>query len=187
MPDDAAGALPDAPLDPTAPLASTFVTRGARTFRDAARFVHALPYGRVGGWRDVLPAGRGTCSTKHALLAALAAEVGLPVTLVGGVYAMDGANTPGVGPVLAAAGLASVPEMHGVLATGDVRVDLTWPGRHDPPPPLADEHALDPDDLDQKAAIHRRAVDAWAQARGLDGAAVWAVREACIAALSGDG
>jgi len=185
VPDDAAGALPDAPLDPTTPLAASFVARGARTFRDAARLVHALPYGRVGGWRDVLPAGRGTCSTKHALLAALAAEVGLPVTLVVGLYAMDGVNTPGVGPVLAAAGLASVPEMHGVLAAGDARVDLTWPGRHAPPPALTDERALEPDDIAQKAALHRRAVGAWALARGLDGDAVWAVREACIAALGG--
>jgi hypothetical protein len=41
--------------------------------------------------------GRGTCSTKHALLAELATEQRLPVALVLGIYLMNERNTPSGG------------------------------------------------------------------------------------------
>ncbi len=184
---DPVAALPDAPLDPSRPLGAAFAAFGATTFHDAARLVHALPYGRsTGGWRSVLADGRGTCSSKHALLAALADEVSLPVTLVVGLYDMDGRNTPGVGATLARAGFASLPEAHTFLVAGDARVDLTWPDRSDPPPTTTGDTPMTPDGIETaKPALHRAAVDAWAEARGLDPAVVWQVREACIAALSG--
>jgi hypothetical protein len=58
--------------------------------------VRSLPYGRNSDhsdWRLVLGEGRGTCSTKHALLADLARENRRHVALMLGIYEMDEDNT----------------------------------------------------------------------------------------------
>jgi hypothetical protein len=55
--------------------AADFAARGVADFRAAGRYLQHLPYGRTADRADfvaVLREGRGTCSTKHALLAALA-------------------------------------------------------------------------------------------------------------------
>ena len=178
--------LPDAPLDTSQPLGARFAAQGAWTFRDAARLVWDLPYGRPmhAGPEAVLRDRCGTCSSKHALLAALAEEVGLPVELRLGLFMMDGKNMPRVGPALRAHGLAAVPEAHCVLAVGDERVDLTWPGERRPVPAFLEEETIRPDQIGAyKRAWHRARLDAWAEAEGLEPDAVWAAREAAIAAL----
>ena len=134
----------------------------------------------------MLAEGRGACSTKHALVAALAAEITAPVRLVLGIYLMDGRNTPGVGEALDAAGLAAVPEAHCCLEAGGERLNLTWPGRLEAPPAFMWDEAIRPDQIGAtKVALHRASVAAWAAEQGLEAARAWAAREACIAALSG--
>lgn len=89
--------LPSFALHTEGPLGRRFAALGLDDYRDAARHVRDLPYGRNSdrsNWRLVLKEERGTCSTKHALIAELAHENGRPVALVLGVYEMDGANTP---------------------------------------------------------------------------------------------
>jgi hypothetical protein len=81
--------------------------------------VRSLPYGRNSDhsdWRLVLGEGRGTCSTKHALLADLARENRRHVALVLGIYEMDEDNTQEIGTVLDRNGLPCVPEAHCYLA-----------------------------------------------------------------------
>ena len=179
--------LPNADLDTSKPLGARFAAQGAWTFRDAARLVWDLPFGRPrhSGPDAVLRSGRGTGCDKHALLAALAQEVGLPVELRLGLYVMTGDNTRGVERALRAHRVEAVPEAHCVLAVGDDRVDLTWPGRHTPIPPFSEEVAIGPDQAGAyKRRWHRERVDAWAQARDLDADRLWAAREAAIDALS---
>lgn len=176
--------LPDAPLDTDKPLGARFAAQGAWTYRAAARLVWDLPVGRPhrSGPDAVLRYRRGTCSSKHALLAALAAENDLPVELRLGLYMMTEANMPGVGRALRSHGLTAVPEALCVLAVGDDRVDLTWPGARAPVPAFSDETTIRPDQAgDYKRAWHRQRLDAWAEARGLDPDAVWAAREAAMA------
>jgi hypothetical protein len=72
--------------------------------------------------------GKGTCSTKHALLAVLAHEQDLPVVLTLGIYVMHERNTPGVGAVLTRYGLASLPEAHCYLTYAGRRIDITRSG-----------------------------------------------------------
>ena len=63
-------------------------SHGLGTFADAVQHVRSIPYGRISDrsdYRLVLREGRGTCSMKHALLAALAQENGLAVSLTLGV------------------------------------------------------------------------------------------------------
>ncbi len=168
-------------------LDAAFVALGVRDYHAAARYVWRLPYGRNSDRADyglVLEEGRGTCSTKHALLAALARDHGLPVKLRLGVYEMDGRNTPGVGPVLARYGLDGVPEAHCYLAYRGARVDLTRTVPTEPIETFLHEETIEPAGIGgHKVQIHRRFVRLWASERRLDPDFVWQIREECIGAL----
>lgn len=185
--------LPEFTLSDHGPTSAECLRAGLTSFREAAAHVWRLPYGRVtaaGGWSAVLRERRGTCSSKHALLATLVIEHGrADVDLVLGIYEMHEANTPGVGPVLAAHGLASVPEAHCYLRHAGQRVDLT---RSDAPAglpfvtALLHEETVHPAELSAyKPRRHRALLQGWARERGLDAEHLWAAREACIAALEG--
>ncbi len=67
----------------------------------------------------------GTCTTKHAVIATLAAELDLPVEKNIGIYAMTERIVTGTDPILDKYGLPYVPMIHCFLTDGDHRVDLT--------------------------------------------------------------
>ena len=183
------GHLPDFTLDATQPLGGRLASFGIHDYRGAARHVYLLPYGRNSDrsdWRMVLSEERGTCSTKHALLAELARENGWRVALVMGVYEMDEANTPGVGAVLKPNGLRSVPDAHCYLAYEGARVDLTRrEGEAEQIQRFLHEEEIEPYQIGEyKVEAHKRFVRRWAEERGLDPVHLWRVREECIAALA---
>jgi len=187
-------ALPETPLPESGVLGSAFRRRGCATLRDAARYLHLLPYGRNAdraAFHLVLAEGRGTCSTKHALLAALAQEVGVPVRLTLGMFEMCEANTPGVGPVLERHQLTAIPEAHTYLRYDDRRIDVTRSGVT----PQAEierflvEQDIRPDQIgDFKVSFHRTFLREWLSRHSeyarLTPEALWEIREACIAAIS---
>ncbi len=182
-------ALPDFPLEPAHPLAEAFLACGLADYHAAAHYVWGLPYGRTrprADYRQVLDERRGTCSTKHALLAALAREHTRPVALWLGIYTMDESNTPGAGAALGQFGLASVPEAHCYLIHQGHRVDLTH-ARDTTSPTFSFflEERIEPEDIGAyKTAQHQTFLREWAANHALDYAHVWRAREHCIAALS---
>jgi hypothetical protein len=182
-------ALPDAQLAVDQRLGSEFLARGISSFLEAAVYVHRLPYGRTrqaSTLELVLVEGRGTCSSKHALLAALAREHRLAVQLRLAFFEMNAANTPLVGPVLREHGLTCVPEAHCFLACAGERVDLTHPdssGRCTLL--LLEEEVISPEQVGAyKQAWHHDRLSSWSIERGLDSLVVWQVREQCIRALA---
>jgi len=188
-------ALPERDLAHAGDVTVAFRERGCRTIRNAASLVWTLPYGRNtdrADYRLVLVEGRGTCSTKHALLAALAIEQAIAIPLRLGIYEMTEANTHGVGRVLDGVGLTAIPEAHCGLRYRGVDIDLTMPP--DRPGAAArtflHEETIAPDPIGTyKAQLHERFLVRWLarQKRGdLDLADAWRIREACIAALSAD-
>lgn len=184
-------ALPDAALGSGQPLGRLLLERGACSFRAAAAHVHQLPYGRTSqpdAYAQVLTEGRGTCSNKHALLAALAREHALDVQLRLGLFEMDEANTPGVGTTLRKYGLESIPEAHCYLLAQGERVDLTHPGSSGTcSVRLLHEVQITPDQIGaMKRGWHREQVALWCAERDLDVARVWNARERCIRVLSGE-
>jgi hypothetical protein len=179
--------LPDFPLISAGPATQGCRERGMGSYREVALWALQLPYGRGADREDlaILREGRGTCSTKHALLARLAREHGVDVELVLGIYLMDGRNTPGVGRVLATHGLPAIPEAHCVLRWNRQYIDLTRAGAREPS--FIHEECIRPEDIvTRKVATHRRFMAQWMTTNlpgwTLDSA--WRVREACIAALA---
>ncbi|RPI76838.1 MAG: hypothetical protein EHM45_11550 [Desulfobacteraceae bacterium] len=67
----------------------------------------------------------GTCTTKHAVIATLALELGLPVVKMVGIYAMTEEIVTGTDRILKKYGLPYVPMVHCFLEYGPHRVDLT--------------------------------------------------------------
>ncbi len=152
------------------------------------------PYGRNSHRSDfllVLPEERGTCSTKHALLAAVAREQNLLIVLTLGIYEMHERNTPGVGIVLDQHGLSAIPEAHCYLAYQGVRIDITRSGA-EPTEPISRflyEEAIVPEQIgDYKVQLHQRFLCDWIAEKGsptsLSFAEIWRIREKCIAALA---
>src|SRR5260370_21724396 len=116
------------PLTTDGPITRLFRAAGTHDFPGAALHVLGLPYGRITDrsrfWL-VLEEGRGTCTTKHAILAELAREQGIEIQLMLGIYEMSEDNTPGVGRVLSAHGLSYIPEAHCYLRCQGERIDMT--------------------------------------------------------------
>jgi hypothetical protein len=185
-------ALPEFGLDTARPLGAKLVAVGVSSFHEAGLYLQRLPYGWTSdpaAFRLVLDEACGTCSTKHAFLAALAHENAAPVHLMLGIYEMTDRNTPGVGRILERSGLPFIPEAHCYLRHGDVRVDLTFPREGDVEPieELLAEREIAPAALGEKPGWHREFLRGWlsrsgAPALSLD--AIWRIREECIAALS---
>jgi hypothetical protein len=164
---------------------------GFESFERLAEHVRKLPYGRTANSGDplaVLRQGCGTCSAKHQFLATVAQDCGhSEVQLIVGIYEMSEENTPGVGTVLNAASLTSIPEAHCYLSVEGERFDYTGlsAGSSSPFAALLAEYTVSPTSLSHaKVELHKRAIAAWAKDRSISKEAAWATREACIAALA---
>jgi hypothetical protein len=125
---DAYTLLPDRPIDDKGPVSAEFRRRDIATFQAACGFVHRLPYGYNSDRDDLFmlfKEGKGSCTTKHAVIATLAEEIGLPVGKSIGVYAMTDRIVTGTQAILETYGLPFIPMVHCFLAGGGLRVDLT--------------------------------------------------------------
>lgn len=178
-------------LDGDTPIQRAFRQLDCHLFMAAIAWVNELPYGRntTRDYRNVLIEHRGTCSSKHALLAALAQELGLDhwrLTL--GMYKMNAENTPRVGKVLEHYGVEYLPEAHTYLTADDRRIDVTASNSTLLfVPDLLEEQFIDPEQVAEwKVAYHRKYMKSWLQQQELsfDFERVWSIREECIAALS---
>jgi hypothetical protein len=120
--------LPDKKITPAGVISETFLRLGIRSFAEACRHVHELPY-RYNSDRDDLmilfKEKMGSCTTKHAVIATLAAELGLPVTKSIGIYAMTDEIVSGTDRILDRYDLPYLPMVHCFLTSDDLRVDLT--------------------------------------------------------------
>ncbi len=186
--------LPHAILTNAGEVSLAFLDRGIADFQAAGQYLYQLPYGRNSNradYRLVLKENRGTCSTKHALLAELAREQCLPVLLTIGIYAMHERNAPGVGKVLDRYHLPFIPEAHCYLTYRGVRIDVTRSGVEptEPIDAFLHEESILPEQIgDYKVHLHQQFLREWAAcstvARGRCFEEIWKIREECIAALA---
>lgn len=120
--------FPEKPLLGGSPIEDRFISLGIRDFLAACRYVNELPYGYNSDRDDLMilfKEKKGTCTTKHAVIATLAEELGLPVEKNIGIYAMTEEIVTGTDRILADYRLPYLPMVHCFLGYGDHRVDLT--------------------------------------------------------------
>lgn len=181
----------DFPVQNKGQLSMCVLGLGYTRFLDFADFVKSLPYGRTSDTQNrmaVIHEGRGTCSSKHVLLAALAHECGYTnIQLMVGFYRMCEDNTPGVGKLLEEAGLSYLPEAHNYLIFRDKRYDFTGlkEGKSSPFDSLYFERPINLEELPQiKKTLHQAEISKFAKQLRLDPQNIWETREACIRAVS---
>ncbi|MFP4072280.1 MAG: hypothetical protein ACLFTB_09535 [Desulfovibrionales bacterium] len=124
---DSISVLPDTTLAQHGKVTQAFLNRGIRSFQAACRWTRDLPYG-FNSRREsmvVFEEGRGTCTTKHGIIARLAEEQSLAVHKHLVFYRLDDSIVTGVGDIIGPAGLAFIPQAHCILKYGPHCVDLT--------------------------------------------------------------
>jgi hypothetical protein len=138
---DAYTTLSDLSITKRGPISSEFLSREINTFHAACDYVHQLPYGYNSNRDDLFTLfkeGLGSCTTKHAVIATLAEELGLSVVKTIGIYAMSEAIVSGTGQILDTYDLPFIPMVHCFLADGRCRVDLTDGNRNGKNIPIDD-------------------------------------------------
>jgi hypothetical protein len=109
-------------------ISNHFFSSGINNFLDACDYVHNLPYGYNSDRDDLMILFKekmGSCTTKHAVIATLAAELDLPINKSIGIYPMTEAIVTGTIKILNKYDLPYVPMIHCFLEYGKQRVDLT--------------------------------------------------------------
>ena len=120
--------LPDAEISGPGVISSEFLQLGITGFIDACRYVHQLPYGYNSDRDDLLilfKEGRGSCTTKHAVIATLAEELSLPIVKNIGIYRMIEDLVTGTSEIMDRFKLPYVPMVHCFLVYQNYWVDLT--------------------------------------------------------------
>jgi hypothetical protein len=106
------------------------------------------------------------------------------------MYEMSEEYTPGVGALLEAASLSSIPEAHCYLTVDGERIELTGlvAGKSSPFDCLLSEHWVSPQALlKATASLHMDAMAIWAGPRSISTGHARAIREDCIAAVARTG
>ncbi len=109
-------------------MGRAFLSRNVRYFHDACRRVKEMPYGYNSNPDDSITLfadGRGTCMSKHGVIAELAQELDVPVFKYVGFYRLDEQVIEGIGAVLSPFGLEYIPQTHCVLGFHSRFADLT--------------------------------------------------------------
>ena len=120
--------FPDKPVLDAGPIAKAFISLGIATFWEACREVHDMPYGYNSDRDDLMILFKermGSCTTKHAVIATLAAELDLAIEKHVGIYAMTEDIVTGTKKILSQHKLPYLPMLHCYLCYQNHRVDLT--------------------------------------------------------------
>jgi len=109
-------------------ITEKFISLKIKNFWDACRHVHELPYGYNSSTENILILfidKFGYCTTKHAVIATLAEELGIPVYKMVGIYAMNEDIITGTNLILEKYHLPYLPMIHCFLIYNSFKVDLT--------------------------------------------------------------
>lgn len=159
------------------------------SFWDVIEYVKQLPYGRIADdFRDVLVENKGTCSTKHALLASIADELSIQLKLTLGMIFLTAENMPRIKSILEKYQLEKIPEAHTYLTFDNHTLDVTFPLLPKFSVLIQPEKKMfiSPDQIGEfKVQQHYDFINDWIKTQPhLTFDKVWTAREECIALLS---
>ncbi len=166
---------------------------GIDYWNNLMEYVKNLPYGRNENRTNlelVLTEGKGTCSSKHALLKTIADLNGVPnVDLIIGIYRMTALNTPIFGTILNSNSIEYIPEAHCYLKIKGKRIDLTSSksGFEKIEKDIIQEKTISPSQVAKyKVEYHKSFLKNWLQETNIEMALeqIWRIREKCIENLT---
>ena len=187
--------VPSFQISPGKEISDLFLARGVKNFPRACEYVKNLPYRRTSDKVNlplVLTEERGTCSSKHAVLTALARENNnSDVKLMMGIFKMSGESVKGAAPILKKYEISYIPEAHNYLMYDGKRYDFTFPGLNDKKvfESLLEEIEIDVSKIGQyKTDYHKNFLMKWFNKNGAESSLtlkdILKIREECIESLS---
>lgn len=174
------------------PITQLAFSKGMTTWFALVDGIQTLPYGRNSLRTDlslVLKEGRGTCSSKHALLKQLADLNDIPnVELVLAMYKMNDRNTPGIELGTLTSDLNYIPEAHCFLRVDGKGIDITTSksSLDRIAVDIINETVIQPEQVGQyKIELHQQFLKDWIEDENisLKFEEVWRIREKCIGNL----
>jgi hypothetical protein len=178
-------------IDSRTVLGALLTDMGVCTLTELVDYVHNLPYGRNSSRSDfslVISEGKGTCSSKHALIKSVALENAWDdVELILAMVEMNGENTPKINRMLQNRNIAYFPEAHCYLKVGGQRLDLTFPNNkvfkfEDT---VLVERIIQPESVvNFKIDFHISYMKQWCGMHNYSYDKMWLLREKCINRLS---
>lgn len=181
-------------LNPLHPLSNACHNLNLNNFDSVITYLKQLPYGRNTDRTDyalVLKEKKGTCSTKHAFLKALAEENNMQnIALYLGVFIMNASNTPRIKSILKFYQLDGIPEAHCYLKYNNEVLDVTFNSNDNTPAiveTLVYEVPIKPEQIgNDKTNFHKSFLKTWIKSKHLNISfdQLWKIREECIAKIS---
>ncbi len=120
--------LPDAEIKPVGQISKKFLDLGIDSFKQACEYVNNIEYGYNTNYDDKLiffKEKKGTCTSKHAVIAGLAEELNIPLFKHVGVYKFTEEISTGTNKILGKYSIPYVPMVHCFLVYKGFRFDLT--------------------------------------------------------------
>ena len=156
-------------------------------------FIQNMPYGRNVNRSDlslIIKENKGTCSSKHAFIKAVAMENGFEnLKLFIGIYKMTEVNTPNIGNGIETNHLVYLPEAHCYLKYEKEIIDITSTNASFDRirTAILEEIEIEPHQIGEfKVELHQNYIKNWIAEKQilLSFKQVWAIREKCIVNLS---
>jgi hypothetical protein len=183
--------VPNKKIIPVGEISHFFLSKNITNLWGAIDYVKKLPYGRNTdrvNYAQVLIEQRGACSTRHALIAALANEIGVPLNLTLVVFLLTSDNTPKIAQILESSGLTAIPEAHCYLTYDNNVLDITFPESEAFlfTSNVEEEFIITPEQIGPfKLEKHQDFIKKWIKNKpDLNFELIWNVREQCIQKLS---
>lgn len=120
--------LPNSEIIPVGDMSNKFLELGIKNFKMACDYIHDIKYGYNSNYEDkyiVFKEGKGSCTTKHAVISGLAEELEIPLYKFVGVYKFTEEISKGASTILEKYKLPYVPMVHCFLVYEQYRFDLT--------------------------------------------------------------
>ena len=120
--------LPDAEIKPVGEMSKKFLELGIKSFKQACEYVHNIEYGYNSNYDDKLiffKEKMGSCTSKHAVIAGLAKELGIPLYKHVGLYKFTEHIATGTIDIIRKYEIPYVPMVHCFLVYKGLRFDLT--------------------------------------------------------------
>lgn len=183
--------LPNPIIEPQGNVSKSFLKEDILTLWDAIEYVYKLPYGRTTNrenYLQILNERKGACSGKHALVAALAQELFVPIELTLGIFLLTAKNMPKITPILECYHLEAIPESHVYLKYNNNTLDITFPNLSEFSfnADLIQEFNITPQQIGSfKIEKHQAFIKTWIKDKtNLNFDSIWAAREEWIRKLS---
>ncbi|MBD3198303.1 MAG: hypothetical protein GF317_24855 [Candidatus Lokiarchaeota archaeon] len=120
--------LPDKIIIPKGKISEKFLDLGISSFKEACLYIHDAKYGYNSNYDDQMiffKENKGSCTSKHAVIAALAQELGISLYKKVAIYKLTEEITDGANDVMKKYNVPYIPMQHCFLVYKDYRFDLT--------------------------------------------------------------